>query len=179
MKSALGYGQARKVLKDVWWIRNRLEIETDNATWRILWIASVTLLRTVGHVARKVDGETDPLLAEACNQVFQTWKHGDEHKIFREFINEQRNLLLKEYDTGMSEGDTPVTFTLQNPEGKLSGYNALLGENIYRPMKDGPWEGQDGREVIDEALAWWNTEILRMEALVDLLEIQKFDESLS
>lgn len=166
-KSPLGYGQACKVLQDVIWVRERLETEEDATAWRIHWITCVTLLRSVGLVAHKVDGRTHPNLASACEQIFKTWKTGEEHKIFRDFIERQRNLILKEYETGMSEGDIPVMVTTEDPDGNRSGYGFTLGENLYRPLKDCPWEGDDGRDVIDEAISWWKREISKMEKLVD------------
>jgi hypothetical protein len=39
-----------------------------------------------------------------------------------------------------------------------------LDENIYRPMLDGPWEGDDARDVLRVAIDWWNAELDKIDA---------------
>jgi hypothetical protein len=38
-----------------------------------------------------------------------------------------------------------------------------LGDNTYRPMVDGPWAGDDARDVLELAIRWWEQEL----ALID------------
>jgi hypothetical protein len=38
-----------------------------------------------------------------------------------------------------------------------------IGENIYRPLLDGPWEGDDARDVLSEAIAWWDGQLTAVE----------------
>jgi len=35
----------------------------------------------------------------------------------------------------------------------------LIEENLFRPMDDGPYAGQDGRDLIDDALEWWRVQL--------------------
>jgi len=88
----LKYNAAYRVLKDVQWLRDKLEDETGYTEWRLYWVACVVLLRTVGHVAEKVDGKVEKDLLRGSKEIFESWKIGDEHLIFREFINKERNL---------------------------------------------------------------------------------------
>jgi hypothetical protein len=41
------------------------------------------------------------------------------------------------------------------------GHVAKIGENIYRPLLDGPWEGDDARDVLTEAIEWWHASLMR------------------
>ena len=44
---------------------------------------------------------------------------------------------------------------------------AEIGENIYRPMLDGPWEGHDAREVLTEAIEWWEQQLTSIDRAVE------------
>jgi hypothetical protein len=49
------------------------------------------------HVLGKVDSQ-DPLIKQAAGAAFRQWKSADpKHEIFREFIERERNNLLKKY----------------------------------------------------------------------------------
>ena len=54
---------ARKVLDDRKFVLSKLEDEAGDHPWRINWVAVVTLLRAVGHVLTKVDGQTEMIRA--------------------------------------------------------------------------------------------------------------------
>src|SRR5438046_2816210 len=89
--------KARRVLEDCQLALCLLEEEKDLARWRIHWAAAAALIRAVGHVLDKVDG-TDPVIKEVANGFYRRWKSQEpEHEIFREFIERERNNLLKEY----------------------------------------------------------------------------------
>ena len=163
----LGYDAARRVLEDIKWLREKLENETGYTEWRLHWVSCVVLLRTVGHVAEKVDGKAENKLLLGSREVFETWKEGDEHLIFREFINKERNSILKEYETGMSEGPIPVVAQAIGLDGTPQDFGCLIEENIYRPISGGYYDGEDGRTLIDEALIWWAQQINRMEEIAN------------
>jgi len=38
-----------------------------------------------------------------------------------------------------------------------------IGDNIYRPLLDGFREGDDARDVLSEAIAWWDVELAAIE----------------
>jgi hypothetical protein len=43
-----------------------------------------------------------------------------------------------------------------------------IGDNIYRPMLDGFREGDDARDVLSDAIAWWDSQLSAIElALAD------------
>lgn len=50
-----------------------LEQETDPQRWRINWAAAVALIRVIGHVLDKVDGD-DPLIKEIASVSYRSWK---------------------------------------------------------------------------------------------------------
>lgn len=159
----LTFNTARRVLNDVIWLRDKLESETGYTEWRLYWITCVVLLRTIGHVAEKEDGRHDPKLYQASKVVFESWKSGDEHLIFREFINKERNSILKEYATDQSEGPIPIVAQSIGLDGNIADFGYLMEENVYRPMNGGYYDGEDGRTLIDDAIIWWTTQLSLME----------------
>ena len=136
--------KAREVLDDCRLALSLLEEERDFQRWRIHWAAAVALIRAVGHVLDKVDGG-DPVIEQVANSAFRCWKKPDpEHEIFREFIERERNNLLKEYHSDihpLGAVAVAVELTAEPPDGgeplKLR-HVAEIGENIYRPLLDGP-----------------------------------------
>lgn len=87
---------ARKVLDDCRLALAMLEEETDLARWRVQWAGAIALVRAVGHVLDKVDGK-DFATKRLASEAFQTWKStAEEHMIFHEFIDKERNSIIKE-----------------------------------------------------------------------------------
>ena len=61
---------SRSVLQDVEKCLEWLEDESDEFRFRMALIAAVALIRTVGHVLRKVDGSRRPALMEIISRRF-------------------------------------------------------------------------------------------------------------
>ena len=142
-----------------------LENETEYARWRVHWVAALALVRAVGHVLKKIDGK-DARYRVSIDAAFVEWKSNrSKHAIFWDFIEEERNSILKEYQFNvhpMEEVDVLVSSTLRNTvtgENVQVGEVVRLGENIYRPIMDGIGEGIDARDMYREALDWWDAEL--------------------
>jgi len=70
--------------------------------FKVLWILIVTLLRTIGHVLEKVDKKKNPILRKIIDDKYQEWKADkDKNAIYWDFICEERNSILKEYEIGI------------------------------------------------------------------------------
>ena len=158
--------RARLVLQDAMYVRQKLEDETSVIEWRLGWVLAVVLLRAVGHVLVKVDGDAEPFVAPVAKALFQKWKSGDEHTIFRDFIEKERNSILKEYESEMTEGPVDVMAVLQSFDGYDTIRQALIEENIYRPLGDGPFAGEDGRTMLDDAIQWWAAQLAEVDRQV-------------
>lgn len=156
--------KAREVLEDCRLALQMLEEETDIQRWRILWAAAAALIRAVGHVLDKVDGR-NPSIKSVGGRFFERWKHDPCHEIFRDFIERERNSILKEYQSDVHPLED-VSVVLQVHLDPINGGDpkvlaqALdLDDNVYRPMLDGPWEGDDCRDVLREAIDWWSVQL--------------------
>ncbi|TAL27605.1 MAG: hypothetical protein EPN97_17215 [Alphaproteobacteria bacterium] len=165
---------AREVLNDCRLALQMLEDETDLQKWRIVWAAAVALIRAVGHVLDKVDG-SDKDIKEISKTLFKEWNSdAPEHLIFRDFIDQERNNLLKEYRSNVHPFESVkvlFTTTLVPVSGGEPVQEATvcgLDENIYRPMLDGTWEGDDARDVLMHAINWWGDQLNKVDQLTKI-----------
>lgn len=163
---------ARQVLEDCRLALDMLEEEKDLSRWKVLWAGAVALVRAVGHVLDKVDG-ANPLIKKISSEAFRKWNSNDiEHLIFREFIEKERNNILKEYKFNhhpLDEVDLVLTSTLIDPETgdkKLVGDIFPIADNIYRPLLSGFREGDDARDVLSDAINWWDTQLKNIESKI-------------
>jgi hypothetical protein len=162
-------GTARQVLADCEIALEMLEAEQDMARWRVHWAGALALVRSVGHVLQKVDG-ADPNVRRQVDIAYRRWKSQKaKNAVFWEFIEEERNNILKEYRFNvhpLEHVDVAVMMTVRHPEtGELYRIPEVvpIGENIYRPIVDGYSDGNDARDVYREALDWWKTELTTIE----------------
>ena len=164
---------ARRVLDDCKAALEMLEEERDEQRWRVLWIGAMALLRAVGHVLHKVDGE-NPDLRELIDAAYRSWtSRQSRHAVFREFIEEERNNVLKEYELNVVDSaEVYVAIAAGDPD---AGYVAEEGpfgldENLFRPVTAGFGEGEDARDIYREALEWWDVELSRLEGALNSRE---------
>ena len=160
---------ARRVLGDCEAALNMLEDEEDERRWRVLWAGAMALLRTVGHVLRNVDG-ADASVHRVVDAAWGRWKADrSSNAVFWEFIEEERNNILKEYRFSVLDS-AEVGLVVVAREDEDSGHpvqdEAVFspGENLFRPLVDGFGTGEDARDVYGEALQWWDAELSRIEA---------------
>lgn len=170
--------KARSVLEDCRLALQLLEDETDLRRWRLHWVAALALVRAVGHVLEKVDGKSE-VVKSAARAAFTKWKSdAPEHSIFREFIEKERNTILKEYEFNFHPGEeveVAIPVRLQRvSDGTIVEAATIfpLNENIYRPLLSGFREGDDARDVLSEAIEWWEGELTAIERSLDSKQLK-------
>jgi hypothetical protein len=144
---------ARKVLADCRNAFEYLELEEDAPRFRVFWVAGVALMRAVGHVLDKVDGSRNPAMRAAVDAHYQKLKQNKstEH-LFWDFIENERNNILKEYEVGFLAG--PIELMVL-PCGEAFA----LGESLFCPLAHGHYAGEDCRDVMRDAIAWWEIQL--------------------
>ena len=146
---------ARRVLSDCRIALQLLEETTDLDVWRVHWVGALALIRAVGHVLDKVDGQNRHL-RKLAQERFKEWKKEPEHEIFQAFIERERNTILKQYEFGY-EKEEEVGVVLDG------GFIHFLDENIYRPLNEGYGKNEDARDVYREAIDWWEARLEELE----------------
>ena len=148
--------KARSVLADC---RNALDLlqdETRPEVFRLYWVAAVALARAVGHVLHRVDGEDDATIRQAAASAYAGWKADKQgNAIFWDFIEQERNQILKEYEVGFFAGPIDVV---------AGGALYSLDQHLFCPIADGEFAGEDCRDILDQAIAWWESQLDRIEA---------------
>ena len=144
---------ARKVLNDCRHAHELLELEENERKFRLLWVSCSSLLRAVGHVLVKVDAESNTHLKKAIAEWWSNLNQNkDQHPIFFEFIDLERNNILKEYELGMFSGEIDVLIN-------TTGESFTLAEAVFCPMSYGAFDGEDCRDIALQAIEWWETQI--------------------
>jgi hypothetical protein len=118
--------------------------------WRTRWAAAVALLRSVGHVLDKVDGAASPERRKAFDEAWEALQNGKPRgvpEIFWRFIEDERNNLLKAYRTSARQNVTVSVGPVGSNRPSRAAYEHV--------MASGPFAGQDPRDVVEQAIAWW------------------------
>lgn len=112
--------------------------------WRRRWVAAVSLLRSVMHVLAKVDSETSTEMQVSIDEAWKELRRTrPEPAIFWRFIDEERNLTLKEGSFGAGQ----VYHQRYDEEG-----NPIVFYSY--PFHAEPFQGMDQREVVGRAIEW-------------------------
>lgn len=148
MRAEVVLGDCRKAL-------DMIEDVRDEQEFRVHWVALVALLRAVGHVLKKVDAAPGSALQGTVRADWSDWQQNRrEHSLFWDFINAERNSVLKAYETSVHSGDVQA---LVQQAGTAEVF--ALDDCIFTPLLDGPFAGEDGRDVARDAIAWWERQL--------------------
>jgi hypothetical protein len=155
---------AREVLNDC---KGALEEYSDQvlgSAWRRRWVLCVVLLRAVGHVLKKIDGKQSSELESAIDDW---WKKLNESKgsnpLFWEFIDKERNLVLKEYEIrGRQETTvflTGLQLTINGQTGATYAPAPAPAPINHYKIADGYYNGCNQKELIQNAIDWWESQL--------------------
>ncbi|ABS25295.1 hypothetical protein [Anaeromyxobacter sp. Fw109-5] len=162
---------SRTVLEDCKTAASELTDGISGSAWRWRWVAISALLRAVGHVLHSERRTASPELAAAI----EAWWRGILASkpcpvIFWDFIHAARNDALKEYvlHAGQSVTIHPLPFSPKSMWGtedeRPSTVPVRPPTEYSYPMTRGPFVGRDQREVIAEAIAWWQEQFDAIDA---------------
>ncbi len=153
--------RARVALSDCIYALEQLDLVSTQQDWRFKWAGSIALIRAIGNILRN-EGKENDLLAEAIRTRFRDHSaHRDRHRIYWKFIKRERDLVLKEYQSLVSEDEKIGVFVLLG--GKVQAAE-LVDACIFKRIEDEEWiaakGGQiDARDLYQEAISWWQTEL--------------------
>lgn len=150
--------KAQHVLDDCKVALRLLESVTQPDVFRVLWVAGVSLARAVGHVLHKVDAERDDATKRAVGAAYRSWQQNrSENAVFWDFIEEERNQVLKQYEIGFFAGPVEVVVGTEI---------STLDDHLFCPITDGPYAGEDCRDLLEEAIEWWTKQLAQIEESV-------------
>jgi hypothetical protein len=120
-------------------------------------IAVVACLRAVGHILKRVDADT-PAKAKWLKDRWPQWKA---EPIFRDFIELDRNRLLKEFRGIINLPDTPVSSPVVVADPGMPEGVTILVDFDAAQLKS-----SDGRRAVTlfrEAIAFWDARLREFE----------------
>ncbi len=116
------------------------------------WLATISLLRAVGHVLGNVDrADLDQDGQAVIDQQFSEIKKTE---IFKAFIDKERNNILKEYRFAVR-----ANVTIAIPR---SGHDPSPDDVVafaILPLTSGPFKGQHPTRVVEQAIAFWRSQL--------------------
>lgn len=152
---------ARTALRDAYVAAKQLRPALESGhhqSIRMAWISCLTYLRAVGHVLDKVDGGRSKWLREAGARKYDECKQDRfGNLIFWEFIEAERNILLKEYQSSIWEKSPTQTYG----NGKPTHLDILIGTDVFKPM-----------DAVQASLNWWEQYLDGVEELARSLRTQ-------
>jgi len=124
-------------------------------------------------VLRKVDALTDPALEKIINEEWSKLQNSKpEPRIFWEFIDEERNNILKEYQISAGQGVTirPGTTHINLKTGEQKSEQSLPTLYHYT-INSGYYKGKEQKDVLSEAIEWWEEYLKNIETQYDANKI--------
>jgi hypothetical protein len=104
---------------------------------------AVVLLRAVGHVLHKVDGQRSPEYRSAIDAAWSLLGESKpEPRIFWDFIEDERNNIVKQYKFSAGQDATVYLASTHSPAYQYD-------------VKTGTFAGRDQRDLLREAILWW------------------------
>lgn len=163
--------KAREVFKDCEYAKECFQQALDQKRFKdakLLWFASVAMLRAIGHVLKKVDSKTR---GDAFNHALDTrYEHWKREPIFADFIERERNIILKVYESSLTEQEIiEESFLITESGDQLvteSGDELVVMTAITTLVKgSGAFSGEKPAYVLSKALAWWDKELSELEQI--------------
>lgn len=115
------------------------DIDAEHPEWMTNWFAGVALLRTIGHVLRNVDRTRDTVYQNAIDAFWEDIKSNrSTHWIFFDFIELERNNILKEFSFG-------ATLPMSTEDSLVLVYSHH--------------DGWDATQLFREAVYWWRAQL--------------------
>lgn len=152
---------ARKVLNDCKLALGELTRSIDKGSKdlaRIRWFTCIAMLRAVGHVLHKKDQKNlEASQKKVAKDLFIKWRA---EPIFSEFIEQERNLILKQYESSIDEVEREEEFYIVTEDGyriTTEDGDAIVGSDLVKNIEKvaGFAAGATSPQVISHAIEWW------------------------
>jgi len=158
--------KARIVLQDCKHAVAAHTLDLQAEELRVSWVSILALLRAVGHVLDKVDATSSAPMKAAIRSWWDKINASKpEPRIFWEFIEQERNEVLKVYEFGIRrqlEFDGPehegrptrISVDLASAQG---GKMTSEDGEVVSHLRAGSFSGRPECEVAIEAIKWWDS----------------------
>lgn len=156
---------SKKMLQVVKTALQMFELVEDDSQVEVLWLAAITGLRAVGHVLVKTDKLNHPELANIIDpwwSELKANKQAEGNRIFFDFIEVERNDTIKEFKIKYDKQPQCIG-VIQQCNSQTTEHIFELDGLLYIPMQDGLYAGEDVRDLIADAIKWWELQFAYMD----------------
>ncbi len=156
--------RSRVALTDAQRAFEMLEKCTDEDEIRVYWVAAVALARTSIDVLGKIDRLNSPTAKEAVEKNWDKIKKNiaGEHNIFWNFLKPERDVLLHQYEKN-AELSLQQFLVTHNGKPVVNDGKTITHTMDFFFLASGPYEGEDGRDILKDALDWVDKQIATVE----------------
>ncbi|MGB0086405.1 MAG: hypothetical protein WBP94_13650 [Rhodomicrobiaceae bacterium] len=116
-------------------------LDRHGERWRVPYVASVTLLRSIGHVLKNIDCERDQAVKRAVDTCWPEWKKDEAFGRLEEF----RNNALKEFGF---------------PLGRITSFEENTPQDVLLFFEGTP---VDALEELQRIWRWWDLRLTEIE----------------
>jgi hypothetical protein len=174
----------RLVLEDCRIALSELRENPTGRTWWLRYFTCVALLRTVRDVLTKEGERHATPVHPALLAAIKSWwaklqvtkpEEGVEREphVYWDFINDAASSALHHYrstavqvHTRMAGGEMLALSETVSAQGSVMHVpypTEIRDPGPHFLVKEGPFEGRDHIEVIDEAIKWWDDQVIQIE----------------
>jgi len=141
--------------------------EYQDRYWRVYWTAAISLIRLIGDVLHKVDAKKSDTHKMAIGNHWATiTARKPEPSIFWEFIKRERDLTLHEYQFSFGWNMDLIGIVNNGVVYFEDDGTPFLIDFLRYPLAANdkhPFAGQDVRDILNEAILWWENELAGIE----------------
>jgi hypothetical protein len=127
------------------------------ALLRAQQVAIITGLRAVGHILQKVDADT----AAKKDWLKKCWPQWKQEEIFSEFIELERNRLLKEFQGLLDLKDPAIKSLAVAADPSMPDGVSNLADFVAADLRTGQGDPVVGQ--MNESVAFWSSRLLKAE----------------
>ena len=144
----------------------------EDDTWRIYYIACVSLLRAVGHILSKVDAKKSQYHQQLIAKLWSDLKDNSApNMIFWGFIEPERNSVLKQYLFSTNGFDQDAITYGPDLENDPSNFELYFVDTLKIPYYDPstdvsddddietPFPGHDVRDLVRDGICFWENKL--------------------
>ncbi len=133
--------------------------DDEDGNWLVYLVAAIALVRAVGHVLIKIDGQKEAKIGDFLKRNWPSWKQED---IYCHFIEEERNNVLKAYQFPAE----PVFLATKSGKRLTSKSGAYFVSPRHMCMTSGFYKGRHIMDLFEDAISWWDSKLQQVESLL-------------
>ena len=170
MTAANTASDSREVLECCEYLLTELRSKPKGIAWQAKLRATIALLRSVGHTLES-ESKANKFFETAVKQWWTYIKKSKpKPEIFWQFIENDRNLILKKGKLRARQSAGIITLPGAAVTAVVAGQvpppppPPQYAKAIYSyRMNDGPFSGRDPHDLVEEAILWWRKELEAIE----------------